>query len=117
MSNTKPSSLTGGRGNEYESRVGAYFLAHLLIKFPIPGMDEEIKKIIFQNKKSPIKLDDKVVLTKSKRIFIQIKFDLSIGNNEDFKDILSSCISFLDKGDFNPNSDEFLIVIGTYNKI
>ena len=79
-------------------------------------MNEEIKKIIFQNKRNPIKLDDKIIFTRSKRIFVQIKFDLSIGDNEEFNEILSSCISFLDNEDFNPNSDIFVIVIGTYNK-
>lgn len=109
--------MTGGRGFEYENIVGAYFLLHLLIKYPPPiyGVNE-IRSITFQDKNVPIGLDDKVLITQNGTVYVQVKSNLKIGMNQKFEEFIMDCLKLFSQPSFDKEKDKFLIIIQTYDK-
>jgi hypothetical protein len=113
MKRIQPVSVTGGKGFEYEHMVGAYFLTHLLIKSPPPlfGLDE-IELINFQDKQAPAGLDDKVLITKNGITYVQVKSNIKISNNKEFREFIIDCLNSFSQSNFDHKKVKFLLING-----
>ncbi|MEA5480624.1 ATP-binding protein [Pseudanabaena galeata UHCC 0370] len=115
-------SSTGGIGDNFESLVGAYYLAALLMQSVSRGQDSGItKEIRFQRLFDGDPLDDLIVISAlpvgEAKLALQIKRDLTFGEkSEKFDKVILACWETLKSPHFNLGTDRFGIVLGLYSK-
>lgn len=122
-SNNLPSPFaTGGGGHDLERRVGAFYLALLLIKATPRGQNSGItNEVRFQRAYQAEPLDDLVVVSRlssrEAKLSLQIKRDLAFGKaDQDFDKVLRACWGTFKSPQFNPITDRLGIAIGLYSK-
>ena len=75
---------TGGAGNDYEKRVGAYYLASLLLQAVPRGQEAGVtREVRFQRLYEGEPLDDLIIVSElpvgEAKLALQIKRDLTFG--------------------------------------
>lgn len=122
MTNATRSSpiSTGGAGFTFEHRVGALYLAALLLgEVPIGLPGKKIKTLSFQAADfAPNGLDDIVIVFQDdNRAFLQLKRTISFtAKDTDFNEVISNFYRALtgERTVFNPATDSFLLGIGVH---
>ena len=113
---------TGGGGNDYEKRVGAYYLAATLLGSVPRGLEAGItREVRFQRLFEGEPLDDLVIIAdlpiSVAKLALQIKRDLTFGEKDEiFDEVLRACWETFKSPDFNIGIDRFGIVIALYSK-
>jgi len=112
---------TGGGGHSFEQKVGAYYLSTLLLR-TVPrgqstGVTQEVK---FQRLFEGQPLDDLIIVTElpngKAQLALQIKRDLSFGENDLFNEVVNACWQTFKSSSFQFGRDRFGIIVGIYNK-
>ena len=113
---------TGGGGGDYEKRVGAYYLAALLLHAVPRGQEAGVtREVRFQRLYEGEPLDDLVVVSElpagEAKLALQIKRDLVFGQeDETFDGVIHACWETFSSSNFHVGIDRFGIVIGLYSK-
>lgn len=113
---------TGGAGSDYEKRVGAYYLAALLLQAVPRGQEAGVtREVRFQRLYEGDPLDDLIIVsefsTGEAKLALQIKRDLTFGEkNETFDEVIQACWETFKSTNFHVGIDRFGIVIGLYSK-
>lgn len=111
---------TGGAGTHFESRVAAYFIATVLCQTAARGLPQGMvaAKVEFQRgfEGDSSALDDVILegvsgATES-RLSLQVKRELTFGDNDLFKEVMSDCWKTFSSPDFKKNIDRFGVAIG-----
>jgi hypothetical protein len=114
---------TGGGGTTFEQLIGTYYLVSLLASDIPRGLSEGIcQKVAFQQRWDDAILDDIVVTTRlsdatERQLMLQVKHDITVGDNNLFRRVMSDCwITFdVQRGNFNPLHDRIGIATGVYH--
>ena len=112
---------TGGAGSDYEKRVGAYYLAALLLQAVPRGQEAGVtREVRFQRRYEGEPLDDLIIVSDlpvgEAKLALQIKRDLSFGENETFDEVIQACWKTFKSPDFHIGIDRFGLGIGLYSK-
>lgn len=113
---------TGGGGNDYEKRVGAYYLAATMLGSVPRGLEAGIaREVRFQRLYEGEPLDDLVVIADQPegkaKLALQIKRDLTFGEqNQTFDDVIRACWETFKSPQFKIGIDRFGIVVALYSK-
>lgn len=113
---------TGGAGSDYEKRVGAYYLAALLLQAVPRGQEAGVtREVRFQRLYEAEPLDDLVIVSElpvdEAKLALQIKRDLTFGDkDETFDEVVQACWETFKSTKFHVGIDRFGIVIGLYSK-
>jgi hypothetical protein len=112
---------TGGAGSDYEKRVGAYYLAALLLQAVPRGQEAGVtREVRFQRLYEGEPLDDLIIVSElpvgEAKLALQIKRDLSFGENETFDEVIQACWETFKSTNFHIGIDRFGIGIGLYSK-
>ncbi|OKH26513.1 hypothetical protein NIES593_00125 [Hydrococcus rivularis NIES-593] len=113
---------TGGGGSDYEKRVGAYYLAALLLGSVPRGLEAGItREVRFQRLFEGEPLDDLVIIADltvgEVKLALQVKRDLTFGEkDETFDEVILACWETFKSPKFNIGIDRFGIVIALYSK-
>jgi hypothetical protein len=113
---------TGGAGNDYENRVGAYYLAALLLQAVPRGQEAGItREVRFQRLYEGEPLDDLIIVSElpvgEAKLAIQIKRDLTFGEKDKiFNEVIQACWETFKSTNFHIGIDRFGIGIGLYSK-
>lgn len=113
---------TGGGGTEYENKVGAYYLAAVLLGSVPRGQEGGItKEVRFQRLYEGEPLDDLIICSDlpvgEAKLALQIKRDLAFGEKDKtFDDVIRACWETFKSSEFNLGIDRFGIAISLYSK-
>jgi hypothetical protein len=112
---------TGGAGSDYEKRVGAYYLAALLLQAVPRGQEAGVtREVRFQRLYEGEPLDDLIIVSElpvgEAKLALQIKRDLSFGENETFDEVIQACWETFKSTNFHIGIDRFGLGIGLYSK-
>ncbi|MEC4806938.1 MAG: ATP-binding protein [Jaaginema sp. PMC 1079.18] len=113
---------TGGVGPDYEKRVGAYYLAALLLQAVPRGQEAGVtQEVRFQRLYEGEPLDDLIIVSElpvgEAKLALQIKRDLTFGEkNETFEEVIQACWETFKSTNFHIGIDRFGIGIGLYSK-
>ena len=113
---------TGGAGNDYENRVGAYYLAALLLQAVPRGQEAGVtQEVRFQRLYEGQPLDDLIIVSElpvgEAKLALQIKRDLTFGEEDKiFDEVLQACWETFKSTNFHIGIDRFGIGIGLYSK-
>lgn len=113
---------TGGAGSDYEKRVGAYYLAALLLQAVPRGQEAGVTRgVRFQRLYEGEPLDDLIVVSEfsagEAKLALQIKRDLTFGEKDQtFDEVIQGCWETFKSINFHVGIDRFGIVIGLYSK-
>lgn len=113
---------TGGAGSDYEKRVGAYYLAALLLQAVPRGQEAGVtRKVRFQRLYEGELLDDLIIVSElpvgEAKLALQIKRDLTFGEkNETFDEVIQACWETFKSTNFHIGIDRFGLGIGLYSK-
>jgi len=113
---------TGGGGPNFESCIGAYYLAALLLQSVPRGQEDGITtEVRFQRLYDGDPLDDLIIVSSlpsgEAKLALQIKRDLTFGEkDETFDTVISACWETFQSSQFNVRTDRFGIVLGLYGK-
>jgi len=106
-------SVTGGRGVHYESRVGAFYLTAVLSDQSVLGLADQYRarEARFQQKERGDPLDDLIVLASNgagaAKLSLQIKSKFTVGVGQLFRDIMADCWATFKNAGFQPGCDHF----------
>lgn len=113
---------TGGAGSDYEKRVGAYYLAALLLQAVPRGQEAGVtREVRFQRLYEGEPLDDLIIVSElpvgEAKLALQIKRDLTFGEkDETFDEVIQACWETFKSSEFHIGIDRFGIGIGLYSK-
>ncbi len=113
---------TGGAGSDYEKRVGAYYLAALLLQAVPRGQEAGVTRgVRFQRLYEGEPLDDLIIVSEfsagEAKLALQIKRDLTFGKTDQtFDEVIQACWETFKSTNFHVGIDRFGIVIGLYSK-
>ncbi|MBD2580481.1 ATP-binding protein [Oscillatoria sp. FACHB-1406] len=113
---------TGGAGSDYENRVGAYYLAALLLQAVPRGQEAGVtREVRFQRLYEGEPLDDLIIVSELQvgeaKLALQIKRDLTFGEkDETFDEVIQACWETFKSSEFHIGIDRFGIGIGLYSK-
>lgn len=113
---------TGGAGSDYEKRVGAYYLAALLLQAVPRGQEAGVtREVRFQRLYEGEPLDDLIIFSElpvgEAKLALQIKRDLTFGEkDETFDEVIQACWETFKSSEFHIGIDRFGIGIGLYSK-
>ncbi|NET54778.1 MAG: ATP-binding protein [Symploca sp. SIO2E6] len=113
---------TGGVGSDYEKRVGAYYLAALLLQAVPRGQEAGVtREVRFQRLYEGEPLDDLIIISElpvgEAKLALQIKRDLTFGGkDETFDTVIHACWNTLKSTNFHIGIDRFGVVVGLYSK-
>ena len=81
---------TGDFGGRYQDKAGGWFLAHLLMNQPVPGVTRSLSRVAFQRSAQGALLDDVVVtLEDAREIEFSIKAGIKItASDKEFRETL-----------------------------
>jgi len=115
--NPSPSYNTSGAGLDFEHKVEAIFLTHLLTETIPFDFNKRINEISFQLKEVPSGIDDfSVLFDDESKAYGQIRHKMTVGKNEKFKEFLQSCIELLKNPFFERDKDFLVLIIGKFNQ-
>ena len=111
---------TGGAGTHYESRVAAYFIGAVLCQTAARGLPQGMVaiKVEFQRgfEGDSSALDDVILEgtsgTSKSRLSLQVKRELTFGDNELFKEVMGDCWKTFSSSEFTKERDRFGVAIG-----
>ncbi len=113
---------TGGAGSDYEKRVGAYYLAALLLQAVPRGQEAGVtREVRFQRLYEGEPLDDLIIVLElpvgEAKLALQIKRDLTFGEKDKtFDEVIQACWETFKSSEFHIGIDRFGIGIGLYSK-
>jgi predicted AAA+ superfamily ATPase len=113
---------TGGVGSDYENRVGAYYLAALLLQAVPRGQEAGVtREVRFQRLYEGEPLDDLIIVSDlpvgEAKLALQIKRDLTFGEKDEiFNEVIQACWETFKSTKFRIGIDRFGIGIGLYSK-
>lgn len=113
---------TGGAGSDYEKRVGAYYLAALLLQAVPRGQEAGVtREVRFQRLYEGEPLDDLIIVSElpvgEAKLALQIKRDLTFGEkDETFDEVIQACWETFKSTNFHIGIDRFGLGIGLYSK-
>ncbi len=112
---------TGGGGDDFQSKVGAFYLASLLAQHVPRGLDNgTLDEVRFQRLYDGEPLDDLICVadttTGQAKLALQIKHDLTFGQNDVFNQVMAACWQTYNSPEFDRDRDRFGIVLGLYQK-
>ncbi|MEG4508284.1 hypothetical protein QUA81_32425, partial [Microcoleus sp. F6_B4] len=113
---------TGGVGPDYENRVGAYYLAALLLQAVPRGQEAGVtREVRFQRLYEGEPLDDLIIVSElpvgEAKLALQIKRDLTFGEKDKiFNAVIQACWKTFKSTKFHIGIDRFGIGIGLYSK-
>lgn len=113
---------TGGVGSDYEKRVGAYYLAALLLQAVPRGQEAGVtREVRFQRLYEGEPLDDLIIVSElpvgEAKLALQIKRDLTFGEKDEiFNEVIQACWETFKSTKFHIGIDRFGIGIGLYSK-
>jgi hypothetical protein len=113
---------TGGAGSDYEKRVGAYYLAALLLQAVPRGQEAGVtREVRFQRLYEGEPLDDLIIVSDlpvgEAKLALQIKRDLTFGEKDKiFGEVIQACWETFKSTNFHIGIDRFGIGIGLYSK-
>jgi len=122
MKNIASPISTGGAGNDYENRVGAYYLAALLLQAVPRGQEAGVtREVRFQRLYEGEPLDDLIIVSElpvgEAKLALQIKRDLTFGEKDKiFDEVIQACWDTFKSTNFHIGIDRFGIGIGLYSK-
>lgn len=109
---------TGGGGDVYQSNVGAYYLACLLVRGAARGLSGcVIEEVKLQRRFEDNLLDDIIVIGKSDsgrcKLCLQVKHHVTISQKDDvFERTILECYDTFEKADFQRDRDNFGLAVG-----
>ncbi len=111
---------TGGAGTHFESRVAAYFIGTVLCQTAARGLLQGFvgNKVELQRgfEGNSSALDDVILEgkagTQKSRLSLQIKRELTFGDNELFKEVIGDCWKTFSSSEFTKESDRFGVALG-----
>ncbi|MBC8492775.1 MAG: AAA family ATPase [Chloroflexi bacterium] len=113
---------TGGVGSDFERRVGAYYLATLLLRSVPRGQDAgTAREVRFQRLYEGESLDDLVVLSDlpagESKLALQIKRDLTFGEKDPtFDEVMYASWQTFKSSQFILGVDRFGVAVALYSK-
>ena len=113
---------TGGTGPDYENRVGAYYLAALLLQAVPRGQEAGVmREVRLQRRYEGEPLDDLIIVSElpvgEAKLALQIKRDLTFGEKDEiFDEVIQACWETLKSTNFYIGIDRFGLGIGLYSK-
>ncbi len=113
---------TGGAGSDYEKRVGAYYLAALLLQAVPRGQEAGVtREVRFQRLYEGEPLDDLIIVSDlpvgEAKLALQIKRDLTFGEKDKiFDEVIQACWETFKSTNFHIGIDRFGVGIGLYSK-
>lgn len=113
---------TGGAGSDYEKRVGAYYLAALLLQAVPRGQEAGVtREVRFQRLYEGEPLDDLIIVSElpvgEAKLALQIKRDLTFGEKDKiFDEVIQACWETFKSTNFHIGIDRFGVGIGLYSK-
>lgn len=122
MKNIASPISTGGAGNDYENRVGAYYLAALLLQAVPRGQEAGVtREVRFQRLYEGEPLDDLIIVSElpvgEAKLALQIKRDLNLGGKDKiFNEVIQACWETFKSTNFHIGIDRFGIGIRLYSK-
>lgn len=111
---------TGGAGPNFESKVGAYYLAALVLEGPARGAGfGATSKVRFQQAALGAPLDDIIIETESDsgrhQLHLQLKHRFTFSQSDrEFGSVVESCWTTLQKPDFSPPGNRVGVAIANF---